>query len=80
MDDLAIIIGSKYRVEHGDEEPTVGVFKGYSAIGPDTGMVFQLDNGTLRYILLAQIVYLDLVESAPKKASKKKESGSVYYG
>ena len=75
-----VSIGSKYSVDYGGEEPTVGVFKGYSAMGTDTAMVFELENGTLRFINLAQIIYLDLLESAPKKASKKKDTGSVYYG
>ncbi len=78
--DYVVSIGSKYSVNHGDEEQTVGIFKGYSAVGSETAMVFQLDNGTIRFISLPQIIYLDLLEDAPKKASRKKESGSVYYG
>ena len=49
-------------------------------MGTETAMVFELENGTLRFINLAQIIYLDLLEAAPKKASKKKDTGSVYYG
>jgi len=78
--EFSVSVGSKYRVNHGDEELTVGVFKGYSAIGSETAMVFQLDDGVIRFINLAQIIYLDLLEAAPKKPSKKKETGSVYYG
>ncbi|MBO4357913.1 MAG: hypothetical protein J5813_07105 [Candidatus Methanomethylophilaceae archaeon] len=75
-----VSIGSKYSVDHGGEDLTVGIFKGYSAMGTETAMVFELENGTLRFINLAQIIYLDLLEAAPKKASKKKDTGSVYYG
>ncbi len=78
--EFAVTVGSKYRVDHGNEDLTTGIFKGYSAMGTDTAMVFQLEDGTLRFINLAQIVYLDLLEDAPKKQSKKKDSGSVYYG
>jgi hypothetical protein len=78
--DYAVSVGSKYRINHGDEELTTGVFKGYSAMGTETMMVFQLDDGTLRFINLAQIIYLDLLEGASKKPSKKKDAGSVYYG
>ncbi len=79
--EYTVTIGSKYRVDYGGEEPAVGVFKGYSAMGSDTAMVFELEDGTIRFISLAQIIYLDLLESAaPKKASKKKDPGSVYYG
>ena len=77
--EYAVTIGSKYSVDHGGEDLTVGVFRGYSAMGSDTAMVFELENGTLRFINLAQIIYLDLLESAPKK-TKKKDTGSVYYG
>ena len=75
-----VSIGSKYSVDHGGEDLTVGIFKGYSAMGTETAMVFELENGTLRFINLAQIIYLVLLEAAPKKASKKKDTGSVYYG
>ena len=78
--EYVVSIGAKYRVNHGDEEPTVGIFKGYSAMGTETAMVFEMEDGTLRFINLAQIIYLDLLEGAPKKQSKKKETGSVYYG
>ena len=78
--EFVISAGSKCRVNHGDEELTVGFFKGYSAVGTETMMVIQMDDGTLRFINLAQIIYLDLLEDAPKKQSKKREAGSVYYG
>ena len=78
--EYVVSIGSKCRVNHGDEELTTGVFKGYSAMGAETMMVIQTDDGTLRFINLAQIIYLDLLEDAPKKQPRKKESGSVYYG
>ena len=75
-----VSVGAKYSVDCGAEELTVGIFKGYSAMGTETAMVFELENGTLRFINLAQIIYLDLLKSAPKKPLKKKDTGSVYYG
>ena len=79
--DYMITEGSKYRVNHGDEELTEGVFKGFSVIGNDTAMVFQLEDGTLRFINSSQIIFLDLLESAPvESAPKKSEPDSVYYG
>lgn len=78
--EFSLSTGSKYRVNHGDEDMTEGVFKGYSAMGTEMMMVFQLEDGTLRFINLAQIIYLDLLEDSPKKQSKKKDTGSVYYG
>ncbi|MGN0098815.1 MAG: hypothetical protein ACI38Y_05780 [Candidatus Methanomethylophilaceae archaeon] len=78
--DYIITEGSKYRVNHGDEEFTEGVFRGFSVIGNDTAMVFELGDGTLRFINSSQIIFLDLLESAPAEAPKKSEPGSVYYG
>ncbi len=78
--EYVVSVGSKYRVNHGDEELTTGIFKGYSAMGSETMMVFELEDKTLRFINLAQIIYLDLLEDAPKKQTKKRETGSVYYG
>jgi hypothetical protein len=78
--EFLVTVGSKCRVNHGDEEPTIGFFKGYSAMGTETAMVFELPDGTLRFINLAQIIYVDVLEDAPKGFSKKKEPGSVYYG
>jgi len=75
-----ISIGSKYRVNHGDEELTVGVFKGYSAMGTETMTVFEMEDGMLRFVNLSQIIYMDLLEGSPKGKPKKKDSGSVYYG
>jgi hypothetical protein len=77
--EYAVTVGSKYIVDHGGEELTEGVFRGYSAMGSETAMVFELEGGKLRFINLAQIIYLDLIEPAPKK-TKKKDTGSVYYG
>lgn len=79
--DYMITEGSKYRVNHGDEELTEGVFKGFSVMGNDTAMVFALDDGTLRFINSSQIIFLDLLESVSvESAPKKSEPGSVYYG
>ncbi len=81
--EFLVSVGSKYRVNHGDEEMTVGVFIGYSAMGTETAMVFRLDDGTLRFVSLAQIIYLDLLEEAvpeKRKRAKGKDLGSVYYG
>ena len=78
--DFTISIGSKCRVNHGDEEPTTGIFKGYSVMGTEFMMAVQMDDGTYRFINLAQIIYLDLLEDAPKEQDEEKGSGSVYYG
>ncbi|MBQ8179417.1 MAG: hypothetical protein IJ026_03095 [Candidatus Methanomethylophilaceae archaeon] len=80
-EEFMITRGSKYRVNHGDEEFTVGVFRGLSVIGNDTAMVFELEDGVLRFISSAQIIFMDLLEQAPDaEVPRKVETGSVYYG
>ena len=56
-----------------------GVYKGLSAIGSETAMVFDVD-GTLRYIAASSVVCMDQLEAAPEKAEKKSDAGSVFYG
>lgn len=56
-----------------------GVYKGLSAIGTETAMVFDVD-GTLRFIAASSIVLMDQLEAAPEKAEKKSDAGNVFYG
>lgn len=56
-----------------------GVYKGISAIGTDTAMVFDVD-GTLRFLSAASVVCMDQLEAAPEKADRKSDAGSVFYG
>ena len=56
-----------------------GVYKGLSAIGTDTAMVFDVD-GTVRFLSASSIVCMDQLEAAPEKNDKKSDAGSVFYG
>ena len=56
-----------------------GVYKGLSAIGTDTAMVFDVD-GIIRFLSASSIVCMDQLEAAPEKNDKKSDVGSVFYG
>ena len=56
-----------------------GVYRGLSAIGTETAMVFDV-GGTLRFVAASSVVCLDQLEAAPEAAEKKPDTGSVFYG
>ena len=56
-------IGGKYSIKVADEDDTVGIFKGYCALGGDTAVVIEMENGKERFIPVVQIVFIDVLES-----------------
>ena len=80
--EFMITEGSKYKVNHGEDELTEGIFRGLSVIGNDTAMVFELADGILRFVNTSQIIYMDLIEAAPNDSAEpvSKAYNSVYYG
>jgi|GEM_PF-2442529 len=73
--------GSKFSIDHGNDEPTIGVFKGLSVMGGDTALVFEMDAGVLRFINSAHIVSMDLLEESEQvEPAGSMGSDSVYYG
>ncbi len=59
-----VTIGSKYLVRIADEEDTIGIFKGYCALGGDTALVIEMDGGKIRIIPVVQVVLIDILDSA----------------
>jgi hypothetical protein len=78
-DVYAAMPGSRFRVRHGEDGVTEGVLKGVSVLGSGTALVFETDEGTLRYINSSSIEYMDLVESPCGKEGAS-DSGNAYYG
>ena len=56
-------VGGKYSVRVADEDDTVGIFKGYCALGEDTAVVMEKEDGKIRFIPVAQIVFIDVLEA-----------------
>ena len=57
-------VGSKYLVKTSEEEDTIGCFVGYSMIGTESAVVISTEGNRVRFIPVAQIVYIDLLQSA----------------
>lgn len=69
-----------WRLTREESREFEGIYRGISAIGADTAMVFEVDGG-LRFIASGSIACMDQLEAAPERSEKKKtDSGSVFYG
>ena len=67
-----LTVGSKYKVKLPEDEDVYGHFVGYSMIGTESALVIKMDGDRLRYIPVAQIVYLDLLESVEEPEHKER--------
>lgn len=81
--EFTIAPGARFRVfwraTRDDCRDFEGVYKGISAIGTETAMVFDVE-GTLRFLTASSIACMDQLEAAPEKIEKKSDVGSVFYG
>lgn len=76
--EMTLNIGGRYSVKVADVDDTVGTFKGYCALGVDTAIVIETDDGKVRLIPIPQIVLIDVLDSgAPSKDERKTD---VNYG
>ena len=68
--------GVSWRYSRDECREFEGVYKGLSAIGSETAMVFDVD-GTLRYIAASSVVCMDQLEAAgivgPQEGSKPRQ-------
>lgn len=79
--------GSKYRVISAESKEksmkTVGIFRGYTSIGPDEAIVMELDrpheggSSKLRVIPLHMILAIDVLE-AVEEEEKEREPEKMY--
>ena len=79
MDDKEFFLKQegKYLVRIADEDDTIGVFKGYSSLCGENAMIIEMDGGRIRFIPLAQIVYIDQLEVPVSQEPPKKVD--IYY-
>lgn len=81
MDDsYALVPGCRFSVHHGRGNSTEGILKGVSVMGGITALVFELDDGTVRYINQLQVEYMDRIGEPPAEEEPPKSFGNVYYG
>ncbi len=86
-DDYSLAPGARFfvmfRCSQSECQSFEGVYRGLSAIGPETALVFEMEEG-LRFVNASSVVTMDQVEAAPEEASGKKKqvaaADSVFYG
>ena len=91
--DDAIILtpGSLYRIRslESRDKPleTVGLFKGYAAIGHDTAIVVEVELATsgkkeklMRLIPAHMVIAIDVLKEEKEEQPKDKDSNAVYFG
>ena len=66
----------RYVVHTTDEDDTRGIFKGYSSLCGEVAVVIET-NRKLRFIPIAQIVYIDQLEIPESEKQPKKVD--IYY-
>ncbi len=81
--EYSVMPGAKFsvswRYSHNECKEFEGVYKGMSAIGSETVLVFDVD-GTIRFLAASSVVCMDQLEPAPEKPEKRADAGSVFYG
>ncbi len=65
--------GSQYDVTVPEEEPIRGCFAGYTMIGTESAIVLKMDGDKIRFIPVAQILYIDLIEAAKPERKERPE-------
>ena len=79
--DFMLNINGKYLVRIAGEDDTIGLFKGYLALGEDTAVAIEMESGRIRFIPLAQVVYIDVLETPSAEERKEpQKSRDIYYG
>lgn len=74
--------GSKCRVKVMDEAETEGEFLGYTMMGSENALVLRTQDGVARFMIMANISYLDLTDQAPEEEDRDAAGrrADIYYG
>lgn len=88
--ELELTIGSEYKIyslgSRNSLMESVGIFKGYTAIGPDEiGFLVQLNHaaeneGVMRIIPLHAVLAIDVIKAEPKDTEKEDTEIPHYVG
>ncbi|MDD7423836.1 MAG: hypothetical protein PUK31_02375 [Candidatus Methanomethylophilaceae archaeon] len=71
-------IGAKYLIRSAEDEDTIGVFSGYAIIGSESALVIRMDGGKIRFFMVSQITYMDLLETSAEDERSKKRPEPFY--
>ena len=77
--ELTIVEGWKYSVST-EKDRFEGTFKGYAMIGSESAITMQLSDGTIRFVPISNIMYIDLMVSGDHKKAEEKRPEPAYYG
>ncbi|MCQ2085964.1 MAG: hypothetical protein MJY54_00830 [archaeon] len=79
-EEFMLNINGKYLVRVAEEDDTIGIFRGYSALGSDTAIAIEMDGGRIRLIPVAQIIYIDVLSSGEFETKDSDKNRGLYYG
>ena len=68
-----LTVGSRYDVHLPEDEIVHGLFAGYCMIGTESAIVMNMNGDKLRFIPVAQILYMDLIEAAKPERKERPE-------
>ena len=72
--------GGRYLIRIPDEEDTVGTFKGYCTLGEDSALVIEMHDSKVRFIPIAQITYIDVLDPGASEKPVPLSRNDVNYG
>jgi len=75
--ELTIVEGWTYAVSI-EKDRFEGMFKGYAMIGSESAIALQLADGTLRFVPVAKITYMDLTGSSERRTEEKRPEPAYY--
>jgi hypothetical protein len=78
-EERGLIEGWTYEITADKDNVSKGIFKGYAMIGSESAIVLQMPKRT-RFIPVACIVHIDLLESGERKKAEEKRPEPAYYG
>ena len=68
-----LTVGSMYSVNLPEDVTIRGSFAGYAMIGTESAIVLKMDGDKIRFIPVAQILYIDLIEAAKPERKERPE-------
>jgi hypothetical protein len=77
--ELTIAEGWTYAVSI-EKDRFEGIFRGYAMIGSESAIAVQLADGTVRFVPVAKITYMDQISSCDRKRTEDKRPEPAYYG
>ena len=75
--ELTMVEGWSYAISI-EKDRFEGMFRGYAMIGSESAIAMQLADGTVRFVPVAKISYIDLTGSNEKRTEEKRPEPAYY--